>query len=71
MRNTATDLYNFAVADFYRYKRLFRFFYTADKYNQAFFRCHSLNIGADTVVQSLSFCDEVIGLLGADNLQFL
>lgn len=39
--------------------------------DQTFFRCHSLNIGADTVVQSLSFCDEVIGLLGADNLQFL
>ena len=67
----AMDLLDFTIAHLHGHIRLFWFFHAADKHDQTFFRCHSLNIGADTVVQSLSFCDEVIGLLGADNLQFL
>ena len=67
----AVDLRNLSIAHLYGHIWLFRFFHAADKYDQASSLCHAINITANAVVQRPSLGNKVVGLLRADDLQFL
>ena len=67
----AMDLLDFTIAHFHGHIRLFRFFYTADKYDQTSSLCHAVNIAANAVVQRPSLGNKVVDSLRADDLQFL